>query len=196
MLRGIRRSVDSLILRFGVQRPGFDSSSRPTQNEPVSAADRDLRWLRRAIELSAESVAAGDYAFGTVVVDADGSVLAEATQTVATSGDPLGHAEMNALRQLFPERTREELAGATLYSSTEPCPMCSGAIAWCMNRLVFGLSQASMYDLDPAAAPRFEEPWDSRQLFAAVRPFDVVGPLLEQEAADVHRMWLLANPTG
>ena len=147
--------------------------------------------------MSRASVAAGDYAFGAVVVDADGSVLAEAVQTVATSDDPLGHAEMNALRQLFPRWSRKELAGATLYSSTEPCPMCSGAVAWCLNRLVFGLSQASMYALDPEAAPRFEEPWDSRRLFTTVRPvFEAIGPLLEQEAADVHRMWRVANPNG
>ena len=162
----------------------------------MSHTEADALWLRRAIELSRQSVAAGDYAFGAVVVARDGSVVAEAIQTVAKSGDPLGHAEMNALGQLFPKWSRKELAGATL-CSTEPCPMCSGAVAWCLNRLVFGLSQASMYALDPEAAPRFEEPWDSRRLFTTVRPvFEAIGPLLEQEAADVHRMWRVANPNG
>jgi hypothetical protein len=48
-----------------------------------------------------------------------------------------------------------------------------------------------MYALYPGTAPRFEAPWDSRQLFTNVRPsFEAVGPLLEQEAADVHREWL------
>jgi tRNA(Arg) A34 adenosine deaminase TadA len=93
-------------------------------------AEADLRGLGRAINLSRLSVESGDYAFGSLIVSAAGEVLSEAMQTVATHGDPLGHAEMNALRHLFPRYTRERLAGATIYSSAEPCPMCTGAIAW------------------------------------------------------------------
>jgi tRNA(Arg) A34 adenosine deaminase TadA len=157
----------------------------------VDATDADVRWLRHAIALSQQSVAAGDYAFGAVVVSASEALLAEARQTVVLSSDPLGHAELNALRQLFPRWTRDELAGATIYSSTEPCPMCAGAIAWSLGRLVYGLSQRSMLELYAETAPRFGADWECRSVLAAVRPrMDVVGPMLESEAAKPHQMWL------
>ena len=119
--------------------------------------------------------------------------MAEAQQTVERSGDWLAHAEMNVLQGASGRWTREELAGATLYTSTEPCPMCTGAIGWSLNRLVYGLSQAAMYRLFPMeeAPPRFVEPWECRRLLERLHPpMEVVGPLLEEEAARPHEAWL------
>ena len=152
----------------------------------------DERWLRYAIELSRRAVEAGDTAFGAVLVDADGTVLVEAMQTVVRSGNWLEHAEMNALQEAARRWTRLELAGATLYSSTEPCPMCTGALGWSLNRLVYGLSQAEMYRVFLAdSPPRFVDPWNCRGLLERLRsPMEVVGPMLEAEAAEPHRLWI------
>ena len=65
----------------------------------------------------------------------DGEVIAEAYNATAENGDCTSHAEMGAIRALAARRpTREELAGATLYSSAEPCVMCAGAIFWSNTR--------------------------------------------------------------
>lgn len=159
----------------------------------------DERWLRRAIRLADESVRDGDYSFGAVIVRADGEVLAEGRQTVVRSGNWLAHAEMNALHAISARMGRADMADATLYTSTEPCPMCSGAIGWSMNRLVYGLTQAEMYRrfVVLGETPRFIEPWACRKLLEHVRPpMEIVGPLLEDEAAESHRLWMLLHPPG
>ena len=156
----------------------------------------DERWLRQAIRLADESVRDGDYSFGCVIVRANGEVLAEGRQTVARSGDWLAHAEMNALKAVSARMGRANIADATLYTSTEPCPMCTGAIGWSVNRLVYGLSQAEMYRrfVVPGETPRFVEPWNCRKLLEHVHPpMEIVGPLLEDEAAREHALWMMMH---
>ena len=153
----------------------------------------DERWLRRAIGLADKSVDSGDYAFGAVLISANGELLLESGQTVVSGGGRLGHAEMNVLVEAGRRWPLQELARCTLYSSTEPCPMCSGAAGWSVGRLVFGLSQATMYELfaDPAAPPRFASPWDCRSLLSQTNPpMEIVGPMLQSDAAASHRRWL------
>ena len=79
------------------------------------------------------------------------------------------------------------LAGCSLYTSTEPCPMCSGAIFWGgVGRVVFALGQQALYDL---IGPGGDELLLScRDVFArGSRTIEVVGPALEAEALEVHR---------
>ena len=159
----------------------------------------DVRWLRYAFRLAEQSVAAGDYAFGAVLVSADDELLAESGERIAETGDWLAHAEVLVLRQAATRWTREQLKGATLYSSTEPCPMCTGAIGWSLNRLVYGLSQAEMYRRfpDPAFPPRFVEPWACHTLLDhTAPPMEVVGPLLEDEGSVAHALWAGKHATG
>lgn len=146
----------------------------------------DERWLRHTFHLAQRAVELGDFAFGSVLVSAADELLIEGLQLVETTGDWLAHAEMNVLREAASRWTRSELSGCTLYSSTEPCPMCTGAIGWSVNRLVFGLSQVRMYVLWPGR-PRFVEPWNCRLLLGRVEPpMQVIGPMLEDEAAAAH----------
>jgi tRNA(Arg) A34 adenosine deaminase TadA len=80
------------------------------------------------------------------------------------------------------------LADCTLYTSTEPCPMCSGAIFWGnVRRVVYGLSQKGFYNLigDDPDGDIFCHP--CRDVFAkGQKPIEVVEPLLEEEAIKVH----------
>lgn len=92
---------------------------------PPTAAD--IAFLDRAIDLAAEAVAQRKgRPYGAVIVR-DGVVIAEAFNCIEASGDPTDHAELLAIRAAFatPGTT---LAGAVLYASGEPCPMCMGAI--------------------------------------------------------------------
>src|SRR5687768_14770951 len=113
-------------------------------NEPLNdAGAEDERWLRAAIIVARQAMTAGNAPFGAVLVAADGRLLLEAGNTVLTSGDATGHAELNLIREATQRLDPATLAGATLYASTEPCPMCAGAVFWSgIGRVVFGLSSA------------------------------------------------------
>lgn len=109
----------------------------------------DIAHLRQAIWLSAEARAAGRHPFAALVVAADGMVLAEAcNNSMPPQGDPTQHAELRAAQGAFRAGTAAQLAGATLYTSAEPCAMCAGAIYWCgIDRVVYGLSESRLLQL-------------------------------------------------
>ncbi len=85
--------------------------------------------LTRAIDLAVANVAAGGGPFGAVLVTADGRVF-EGVNRVTRDNDPSAHAEVVAIRTACRETGSFELAGAVLYASCEPCPMCLAAALW------------------------------------------------------------------
>ncbi|MGB8648627.1 MAG: nucleoside deaminase [Anaerolineae bacterium] len=148
----------------------------------------DLRFLRLAIQVAGRAREHGNHPFGAVLVGADGALLLEAENTVVTEQDVTGHAETNLVRLASRRYSRDFLAGCTLFTSTEPCAMCAGAIYWSnIGRVVFGLSEAGLARLtghDPEN-PTLHLP--CRELFArGRRTIEVVGPALEQQAEEVH----------
>ncbi|MEV0596494.1 nucleoside deaminase [Nonomuraea cavernae] len=99
--------------------------------------DDDLLHLRRCVELAAEALHAGDEPFGSVLVAADGAVLAEDHNHVA-GGDRTRHPEFALARWAAANLTPEERAGATVYTSGEHCPMCAAAHGWVgLGRIVY-----------------------------------------------------------
>jgi tRNA(Arg) A34 adenosine deaminase TadA len=157
------------------------------QADPTHVTEADLAWLRRCAALAGAARNRADHPFGSIVVAADGRAV-EAMNTVVTTGDPTGHAETNAVRAASQALTPEELATATLYTSTEPCAMCSGAIYWSgIARVVYALSEAGLRDLVAAqeGVPTMELP--CRDVFArGGRPVAVAGPAELPEATEVH----------
>lgn len=148
--------------------------------------DRDLNFLRRAIELSFEARRKGNRPFGAVLVDANGRVLLEAENTVNTERDCTGHAEAKALRQASQQYPLDVLEASTLYASCEPCAMCAGAIFWSrIRRVVFALPSTRVGELakgrDDSLRIRCEE-----VLSRGSRTTLVEGPVaeLEDEAAE------------
>jgi tRNA(Arg) A34 adenosine deaminase TadA len=151
-------------------------------------ADTEIELLRRAIALAATARTKGNHPFGALLADADGRVIAEAENTVVTDRDVTGHAETNLVRIASHRFSPEVLSGATLYTSTEPCAMCSGAIFWAgISRVVYGLSESALDDMITADAdgPALALP-AHEVLNAGNRHVEVIGPLLVDEAADVH----------
>ena len=141
--------------------------------------------LRRAIVLSRRSRDDGHHPFAAILVDASGAVIAEAMNDSAA--DRTAHAEMLALRRAA-GTDAERMRGATLYSSAEPCAMCAGGVYWAgVGRVVYALSEARLLLLtgsDPEN-PTLRLP--CREVFArGQREVEVVGPVLEDEAAAVH----------
>jgi len=110
----------------------------------MALGSTDERHLLRTIELAASARAAGNHPFGSLIVDEAGETI-EAENTVVTLRDVTGHAELNVVRAAGIELGDAFLHGATLYTSTEPCAMCAGAIYWSgIGRVVFALSEEGL----------------------------------------------------
>lgn len=107
--------------------------------------------LGRALELARRSALEGGGPFGAVVARA-GRVLGEGANRVTLERDPTAHAEIVALRAACARERTHDLAGAVLYASCEPCPMCLGAALWArVERVVFAATR------DDAAAAGFDD---------------------------------------
>jgi tRNA(Arg) A34 adenosine deaminase TadA len=107
--------------------------------------EADLGHLRRCVQLAAEAVAAGDFPFGSVLVAADGTVLAEDRNREVTTGDPTRHPEFALARWAATNMTPPERAAATVYTSGEHCPMCAAAHGWAgLGRIVYATSSQQL----------------------------------------------------
>ncbi|WP_340681997.1 nucleoside deaminase [Amycolatopsis coloradensis] len=112
--------------------------------------EEDEKFLRRAIELAAKSRKDGDPPFGSLLVGADGTVLAEDHNTTVSQSDISLHPELKlavwAARELEPAVA----AKTTMYTSCQPCGMCQGAIERSgLGRVVFALSGEQVTALKP-----------------------------------------------
>lgn len=148
----------------------------------------DLGHLRRAIEIAQNARQHGNHPFGALIVSAEGIVLAEAENTVITANDPTGHAETGLVRLVGGRFDRPTLAASTLYTSTEPCAMCAGAIHWSgIGRVVYALPESRLYELTGPEAADQALRLPCREVFAhSRRPVEVEGPALQAEAEAVH----------
>ena len=140
--------------------------------------DVDIAHLRRCLELAASARAGGNEPFGSVLVAADGRVLAELENTVG-SGDVTGHPELALARWASINLTPDERRGATMYTSCEHCAMCAGAHFWAgIGRLVFALSGAQLNAIVPPGGPTLE--LSTREVFGRGNvPIVVEGPCVE-----------------
>ena len=167
------------------------------QNPPATSAalsDVDLRLIREAIQLSAAARDSGRHPFAALVADEHGVIIASAgNNSMPPEGDPTQHAELVAVAKAARLLTPAQMEKCTLYTSAEPCCMCSGAVYWTnIGRVVYALSEHRLLHLtgDHPENPTFSLP--CREIFArGQRPIEVIGPLLEEEAAVPHRdFWI------
>ncbi|MBB2916254.1 nucleoside deaminase [Cupriavidus alkaliphilus] len=163
--------------------------TRITDPSGAGLSPLDLALLRRSIALSDQSKARGRHPFAALVADAAGNIIASAgNNSMPPEGDPTQHAELVAAAQAARVLPPEQLAGCTLYTSAEPCCMCAGAVYWTgIGRVVYALSEHKLLGLtgDHPENPTFSLP--CREVFArGQRKVEVVGPVLEDEAAAPH----------
>ncbi len=176
-------------------RPAHSAAGNSFVTAPAGTGDNaagietDLAQLRNVISLAEDSRKRGRHPFASTVVAADGTVLAaEGNNSMPPAGDPTQHAELRAAAEAARLRSPEKLAAATLYTSAEPCVMCTGAIYWTgIGRIVYALSERRLLELtgDDPENPTFDLPC-REVLSRGQREIDVVGPLLEDEAAIAH----------
>ncbi len=148
--------------------------------------------MKLAIAKTREGIAAGQSPFGSIIVR-DGEVVAATHNTVWRDTDPTAHAEVNCLRAAAKALATIDLAGCTLYSTCEPCPMCLSAIHWAkIDRVVFGAT------IDDAATAGFHElhvaATDLAQMGGS--PLIVESGLLREECAGLFAEWKQAGLCG
>ncbi len=106
--------------------------------DPSLVPLRHDAFMLLALEEAVKAEALGEVPVGAVLVF-EGKVVARAHNTRETQHDPLGHAELTALREGARQLGRWRLAGCTLYVTLEPCPMCAPALVQArVDRIVYG----------------------------------------------------------
>ena len=148
--------------------------------------DYDERLLRQAFAVATRAREGGDHPFGSVLADRDGKVLREQGNGYSSEGgDRTAHAEQLLAAWAAKNLSLEQLQECTLYTSAEPCAMCSGAIYWAgIGRVVYGQTER---DLKAQTGAHEENPTLDLtyhiEFEAGQRPTELVGPQLADEAA-------------
>lgn len=153
---------------------------------PTTAEDES--FIRQSYAVAQEAVAHGNHPFGAVLV-LDGRVVLRAENNVCSAKDPTGHAETNLMRLAGKELSEDERRRSILYTSTEPCIMCCGAIYWASVRKIrFGFPEEGLRELTGAANlanPTLLVPCRT-SLASVIDQFEIVGPILPDEGRRVH----------
>jgi tRNA(Arg) A34 adenosine deaminase TadA len=156
----------------------------------------EIEHLKTAISVAWSARKKGNHPFGAVLVDENNQVVLRAENTVVTGRDTTGHAETNLVRLATKQFSPIQLARCTLYTSTEPCAMCAGAIYWSqIGRVVYALSEIDLYAIIGPSPEHLLLP--CREVFThSQRPIEVLGPIpsLETEARRVHEgFWTMQH---
>ena len=140
--------------------------------------------MKRAIELSLESVNKGGGPFGCVIVK-DKKIVSEGSNKVTSSKDPTAHGEIVAIREACKKINNFSLSGFELYSSCEPCPMCLSAIYWArIDKVYFANTRqdAQKIDFDDSLIySEFQKNIDKRKIPMA--------QMMRSEALKAFELW-------
>jgi tRNA(Arg) A34 adenosine deaminase TadA len=148
----------------------------------------DEAGLRLAFAVAQRARDRGNHPFGAVLIGPAGEVMLEKENGYLPGRDMTAHAERLLVTEASRKYRPEQLARCTMYTSAEPCAMCSGAAYWAgIGRVVYGLSEARLKTITGSHAENPTLSLPCRTVFAAgQRKVEVVGPLLEDEAAAQH----------
>jgi tRNA(Arg) A34 adenosine deaminase TadA len=165
---------------------------KPEADDPGCTAE-DRKYMSRAYELARYAVTHGGGPFGALLVK-DGKVLAEFSNCVHATGDVTKHAEAGLISTFSPKISRETFAASTLYTSTEPCSMCCGAIIFSgIGRVVYGTAEAPFEEV--MGVPNAPQPLRSREILGRISPATkVLGPLMEDEGLKIHEDYWPRHP--
>jgi len=151
--------------------------------------DTDLAMMHKVIGLADKLATEGIHPFAAILADDDGNILMEQGNAYLPDQDMTGHAERVLMTRASKTWRPDFLASCTMYVSAEPCCMCAGSAYWAgLGRLVYGVSehQLKMITGNHPENPTLDLP--CRQVFASgQRDVEVIGPVLEDEAAQVHQ---------
>jgi tRNA(Arg) A34 adenosine deaminase TadA len=154
----------------------------------LSQAELDEHFLRWSFDVARRAITHGNHPFGAVLVDRSRKVLIETENGYMPAHDGTAHAERLLATQACTSLAANVLSAATLYSSAEPCAMCAGAIYWAgIGRVVYALSEHRLRAItgNHPENPTLNLPCRA-VLESGQRVTEVIGPLLEDEAAALH----------
>jgi tRNA(Arg) A34 adenosine deaminase TadA len=163
-----------------------------TPDDPACTA-QDRVYMARAYELARYATTHGGGPFGALLVK-DGKILAEFSNCVHSTGDVTKHAETGLISTFSPKIDRATFAASTLYTSTEPCAMCCGAICFSgIGRMVYGTSEVPFEQtMGLKAGPDI---LTSHEILRRIAPqVKVLGPLMEAEGLAIHEEYWTAHP--
>jgi len=142
------------------------------------------KFMREAIRLAVTNVGNGGGPFAALVVK-DGRILAIGVNRVTATNDPSAHAEIVAIRNACRRLKSFQLAGCEIYTTSEPCPMCLGAIYWARPmRVYFGATRRD------AARAGFDDSFIYQQLkLPPSRRKIPCTPLLRAESLKAFAAW-------
>ncbi|MFC4455143.1 nucleoside deaminase [Deinococcus sonorensis] len=141
----------------------------------------DEDGLRLAFRAAVHARQRGEDPFGAVIVQGQ-TVLASSGSRELELGDPTAHAEVLAIREACQTLRTLSLVECTLYASTEPCIMCSGALKWAgIERVVYSVPQSALQ----AASGGLQKPGCAQLVNTGRRHIEIVGPLLQAEGLAV-----------
>ena len=146
------------------------------------------RFVRMAIDEADKGGAEGNSAVGSIIVE-DGAVIGVGRNTAITTNDPTAHAESVALRETAVALGRSDFSGCALYTTFQPCPMCSGAI------MVSGISTVVM-GARPNPGESAYGDFSMEKLFQESgwgSKIEVVTEILVEECWKVRRDWAKKN---
>ncbi|MFW5485541.1 MAG: nucleoside deaminase, partial [Spirochaetaceae bacterium JB067] len=110
--------------------------------------ERDIELLYESAEVATLSRAQGNHPFGALLADREGHILMTQGNEVVTEHNDCGHAETALLFRASKEYSRDFLSECTLYTTIEPCVMCTRALYWAnVGRLVYGLTEHTLLEL-------------------------------------------------
>lgn len=159
----------------------------------------DKYYIRKCIEVAEKSVEKGNNPFGCILVDKEGNIVMEQGNAEGETHECINHAETTLAGKASKEFSREFLKDCTLYSTFEPCAMCSGAIYWSnIGRVVYGVSEEKLLELtgDDPANPTMSLPCRV-VLSSGQKDIEVVGPFddkeLEEDIMEIHKTFWNQN---
>jgi tRNA(Arg) A34 adenosine deaminase TadA len=116
----------------------------------ITTADEAL--LRRAVAIAARAVTLGDAPYGSLLASQDGTILVEAHNTVKRDNDISAHPELKLARWAARELDAGTAARTTMYTSCQPCGMCTGGIVRSgLGRVVYALATEQLIELNPGS---------------------------------------------
>lgn len=158
----------------------------------MSATDKErhLFYIRKCVEVSRRAREAGNTPFGCILVGPGGEVLMEQGNIEITAHLCTGHAETSLMARASHEYSKDFLWLCTLYSTAEPCAMCTGSIYWGhVGRIVYGISELRLAELTGDDEQNLTLDLPCRDILARGRkPIEVIGPFpeIEGEVVAVH----------
>jgi guanine deaminase len=147
-------------------------------------SEKDTSFIKRAIELSFESVKRGGGPFGAVITK-NGEIISESCNQVTVLNDPTAHAEISAIREAARKLNTFDLSGCEIYASCEPCPMCLGAIYWArIERVFFANTRIDAENIG------FDDSFIYEEISRPLRERKIkFKQLLREEALEAFRAW-------